>query len=324
MISLVANIINVFATTLQNLLLLASFTGKLIVYVITWISSIIIGTLQSIAIFFQIVYEDNITIFTEEIPASVNGLFDAMNSQINYIHNGVCDVYQDIYLKLSTGIATAHWMTQGVLNMFGEMLILIKNTVIFVGDTMWLIVTFIPVHLPQLIRAVFRYIGNVILNVVIDGYMSLLKFTNYLTEVPLQSFMGITSAIVLVRLCVHFRETIIAQIILFYWSLVRNIMYLYYLVWNYFTNSEVAVIAQIASGEDLRTREVDFSSSEVDDNANAADALCVICQERQKCVLTLPCRHVCLCTDCCRRLYGYQRTCPICRTFIYHSVTVYL
>ncbi|KAJ8721537.1 hypothetical protein PYW07_002312 [Mythimna separata] len=324
MISLVAKIINIFATSLQTVLLLASFTGKFIVSTVTWILSIVISTLKSILFFFQIVYEDNVSIFTEEIPASANGILDAFIYQVHYLQDGVINICNEMYSKLSGLVATANWLTQAVIVMLSEVLTLVKSSVIFVGDTVWLIVTFVPIHLPQLLRAVFKYIGHVIGSLIVDAYMTLLKFTNYLTEVPLQSFMGITSAIIIVRLCVHFRETIVIQMNMLYWSLIRNVLYLYYALLNYFTNSEVGLITQMAGGQDIDSRDVTIGSSPIDDAANAADSLCVICQERQKCVLTLPCRHVCLCTDCCRRLYGYQRTCPICRTFIYHTVTVYL
>lgn len=324
MISLVAKIINIFATSLQTVLLLASFTGKLIVSTVTWIVSIILGTLKSVLFFFQIVYEDNVSIFTEEIPASAHGIVNAFIYQLIYVQDAIINISDDIYSKFSGLLATANWLTQAVIVMLSEVLNLVKSSVIFVGDTVWLIVTFLPIHLPQLLRAVFKYIGHVIGSLIVDAYMTLLKFTNYLTEVPLQSFMGITSAIIIVRLCVHFRETIVIQINMWYWSLIRNVLYLYYVLLNYFTNSEVGIITQMAGGQDLDSRDVNVSSPSIDDAANAADSLCVICQERQKCVLTLPCRHVCLCIDCCRRLYGYQRTCPICRTFIYHTVTVYL
>ncbi|KAJ8730828.1 hypothetical protein PYW08_002241 [Mythimna loreyi] len=323
MISFVAKIINIFATSLQTILLLASFTGKFIVSTVTWILSVVLSTVKSILFFFQIVYEDNISIFTEEIPASANGIVDAFINQILYIQDGVINIYNEMYSKYSALVASANWLTQAVLVILSEVFTLVKSSVIFVGDTVWLIVTFVPVHLPQLLRAVFKYIGHLIGSVIVDAYMTLLKFTNYLTEVPLQSFMGITSAIIIVRLCVHFREAIIIQMNMLYWSLIRNVLYLYYALLNYFTNSDVALITQMVGAQDIDSRDVNVSSS-IDDAANAADSLCVICQERQKCVLTLPCRHVCLCTDCCRRLYGYQRTCPICRTFIYHTVTVYL
>lgn len=325
MISLVAKIINIFATSLQTILLIASFTGKLIVSAATWISSLIINSLRSVITFFEIVYEDNLAIFTEEIPASVYGVLDAFVYQINRIQDGVINIVNEIYLEFNELLSTVNWMTRTVAIMISEVLILVKSSVIFIGDTVWLIVTFVPIYLPQLLRAVFKYIGLIIGRFIVDAYMTLLKFTNWLTEVPLQSFMGITSAIIIVRLCVHFREPIIGHMTMLYWSLIRNVLYLYYLLFNYFTNSEVGLIAQMAGGQDLGSSDITYyDSSNVDDPANGADSLCVICQERQKCVLTLPCRHVCLCTDCCRRLYGYQRTCPICRTFIYHTVTVYL
>lgn len=324
MISLVAQIINVFATTLQNILLLVSFTGKLIVLAITWIASVIYSILQSIVVFFQIVYDDNVAIFSEEIPASANGIIDSAVNQYFHIQDGVVDVSNNIYVKFGAALSGIDWLIRTLFVVISDLMTLFKNTVILIGDTSWFIITFIPVHLPPLLKAVFKYIGKIIVNLIVDAYMTLLKFTNYLTEVPFQSFMGITSAIIIVRLCVHFRESILHQITMLYWSLIRNVLYLYYVIYNYFTNSDVGMITQIANGRDVGLREMHFNSEEVDDVASAAESLCVICQERQKCVLTLPCRHVCLCTDCCRRLYGYQRTCPICRTFIYHAVTVYL
>lgn len=324
MISLVAKVINVFATSIQTILQLASFTGKLIVAAGSCVSSLIISTTKSIILFFQIVYEDNLPVFTEEIPASANGIVDTFVNQLKHVQDGVVDIYNEAFAKFCVLMTTTNWLLRAVVKVLVEVMTLLKSSVILVGDTVWFLVTFVPIHLPPLLRAVFMYVGHIIGNVIVDAYMALLKFTNYLTEVPLQSFMGITCAIIIVRLIVHFRETIIVQMTMLYWSLIRNVLYLYYMLINYFTNSEVGIITQMAGTQGLDSREGSFSSSPADDAASSADSLCVICQERQKCVLTLPCRHVCLCTDCCRRLYGYQRTCPICRTFIYHTVTVYL
>uniref|UniRef100_A0A2A4J122 RING-type domain-containing protein n=1 Tax=Heliothis virescens TaxID=7102 RepID=A0A2A4J122_HELVI len=324
MISLVAKIISLFATSLQTILQLASFTGKLIVAAGSCVSSLIIRTTKSIILFFQIVYEDNLPVFTEEIPASANGIIDTFVNQLKDVKDGVVDIYNEIFAKFCGLITTTNWLLIAVVKVLVEVLIVLKSSVIFVGDTVWFLVTFVPIHLPQLLRAVFMYVGHIIENGIINAYMTLLQFSNYLTEVPLQSFMGITCAIIIVHLIVHFRETITVHMAMLYWSLIRNVFYLYYTLINYFTNSEVGIITQMAATQDLHSREVGLSSSARDDAASLSDALCIICQEQQKCVLTLPCRHVCLCIDCCRRLYGYQRTCPICRTFIYHTVTVYL
>lgn len=322
MISLVAKVINLFALTVQKAFALASFIGQVIVTVITGISSTILNVIQNVLLFFQIVYEDNLSIFTEDLPHFANDVFNTIASQWSHLEHGLYMVFCSIYFKISAILGTIKWLVSAVFLIISEVLCVFKSSIIFTGDTIWLILTFIPVHLPQLLSALAKTVADIIVTRVVDAYLGLLKITNFLTDVPLESFIGITSAIVIARLIIHFKETIQDKAFAIYWSLVRTFWYYYYALYNYFVDQEVREITRMSSGQDLGTRQVD-STPTVDDGS-AADALCVICQERQKCVLTLPCRHVCLCTECCMRLYGYQRTCPICRTFIYHSVTVYL
>lgn len=59
------------------------------------------------------------------------------------------------------------------------------------------------------------------------------------------------------------------------------------------------------------------------------DKLCVICQDREKCIMILPCRHLCICQDCQLRLMQrtdqpHSRTCPICRKNVKQTIKVYL
>ena len=53
------------------------------------------------------------------------------------------------------------------------------------------------------------------------------------------------------------------------------------------------------------------------------DKLCVVCQDQNKCVILLPCRHYCLCQICMQRLSETDPVCPICRQFVLDHLRIY-
>lgn len=59
------------------------------------------------------------------------------------------------------------------------------------------------------------------------------------------------------------------------------------------------------------------------------DKLCVICQDQEKCIMILPCRHLCICASCQANLlqrnnHAHSRTCPICRRHVKQMIKAYL
>jgi len=55
------------------------------------------------------------------------------------------------------------------------------------------------------------------------------------------------------------------------------------------------------------------------------DKLCVVCQDKEKCIMMLPCRHLCLCQDCQTPLLTRSNNhCPMCRRKVKQTIKAYL
>jgi len=54
------------------------------------------------------------------------------------------------------------------------------------------------------------------------------------------------------------------------------------------------------------------------------DKLCVICQDAEKCIMILPCRHLCICEGCQGPLRSHRNTCPICRKPVKQTIKAYM
>jgi hypothetical protein len=52
--------------------------------------------------------------------------------------------------------------------------------------------------------------------------------------------------------------------------------------------------------------------------------LCIVCQDRTRCVIILPCRHLCLCTECCSIIQREHGSCPVCRQDVRRTMKIYV
>jgi len=60
------------------------------------------------------------------------------------------------------------------------------------------------------------------------------------------------------------------------------------------------------------------------------DKLCVICVDKEKCIMMLPCRHLCMCQECvgawlrAAEEAGLAKRCPMCRKVVRQTIKAYL
>ena len=50
-----------------------------------------------------------------------------------------------------------------------------------------------------------------------------------------------------------------------------------------------------------------------------SDMLCVVCMEREKKVVLLPCKHMCMCKVCTAEIIADSARCPVCREHVADS-----
>ena len=60
-------------------------------------------------------------------------------------------------------------------------------------------------------------------------------------------------------------------------------------------------------------------------NPSQDDMLCVVCLDRNKCILIRPCNHLCICKECCNQLKGMNRRmkCPLCNQDVNSTIKVF-
>ncbi|XP_023323373.1 uncharacterized protein LOC111697564 [Eurytemora carolleeae] len=80
-------------------------------------------------------------------------------------------------------------------------------------------------------------------------------------------------------------------------------------------NKQQARRGSEGSVEDLLLREVERERE---------DKLCVICVDKEKCIMILPCRHLCICEGCQGPLRTHRNICPICRKPVKQLIKAYL
>lgn len=93
------------------------------------------------------------------------------------------------------------------------------------------------------------------------------------------------------------------------------------IVWQVNTTDVRHGIACEVSNVALKSRKKKKSERELDGGDLPE---CVVCQDRSRSVVLMPCRHLCLCTQCCSAILASTRLCPVCRQEINASTEVFV
>lgn len=304
-------------------------TGKIIISCSKYITSVTTTVLQQLLNLLQVLSEDFSFFLWDvchQIRLIVNGFYMVIDSILytvqllcetaNFFIRSIFLAVNQFFCGISTGVET-------VIGAIIQTFVFLKRTLILFGSGIWFLVTLIPLSMVYGFTCSTYYVG-LLLNEVrtITGsmvsafYLTLQNMYKFATDVPLESAIGLLVGMCIIYILIQF------HVLLYRFAHQRTLSFIEHVRRNMqnlqfrFLRPNGPILEELSeqeSSEDSDTRENDLE-----------DKYCVICQDHQKSVLLLPCRHVCLCAACNTRLKNYNRTCPICRTVVERTMKIFI
>lgn len=345
------------------LLVLSYNIGKILVEILKIIINFLSVTWKGLVTFFNVFYEDFL-VFSNDLNFYISSIFIQLKTigltGITKTYSGVTYLMKEIAYILTTG----HVKISNFGNFFISSFLLIidffKKFFILIGNGVWFLITLLPnfiLFLLKIVQKIIFYTANFIIRLVQHFYELLLKFIvstiDYFKDVPLQAVCGILAIYVVYKNANLFKSALRfigrkLKLILRRIALkIRDYLIVRYaLVLEYIrrtgTRPTRVVPQSIVSTPRQPLNSTNSSNSSCSpspgqsiirkrksvrniSNKKLGDSnLCIICQDRDRCVVLFPCKHLCLCVECAREISSYQNDCPLCRTRISQKINVYV
>lgn len=218
---------------------------------------------------------------------------------------------------------------QCIINLTTLCAVNLKKLLVLFGSGVWFTVTLVPICMYNLclllinfISGVFQETGACILKSIKNVKLGVKDLYDFVTDVPIESCIGLIVTVSLVYIFTQFYMTIFNCIYQQLFHLLRRLRQLL----NHTTQIRLPTfnISRVFRPEIRRSLSTPLPQNKDNLNRSNDDWSCIICQERLKCILLLPCRHVCMCSECNVRLQLYDNSCPICRNAIDDTMRVFV
>lgn len=322
------------------------FAGKLLVTASIWTFDTLISIVSNITKFCVVFCED-FSYFSSDIWSFLSSVGITLNNGIKNTINNIVYVSEKSSNSVSTLISEGGFKLSNVLSaiecLIGTIFLKTKELLLLIGSGAWFLVTLLP-KLAYTLTAISYKNCQVIWEKIIEGSEFCFKKIgnasqityDYFTDVPLHCAIGL----IIIYLAYKFRST------LWRWTN-RFVMTMYRAIQRYGhalrlrrirsrrqENEEVdllmtppPLLAPVASTGPSARKPLRRSPRTKPQKTNGTSLVtlsCVVCLDRKKTVVVLPCRHLCLCRPCSRELQNFQSSCPLCREEIDEIIDTYI
>lgn len=339
MLAIICGFIETIVSVFVNLFAAGYVVGRIIAHILSIIGDAVVAVAKILTAFAITFYED-VKIFLLDIDYQYGHIIKMFNTGLN---NSIADVSGMVF-AVASSIAWISEQTKlevqktamGIVELFASGLIGIRNWIILVGNSVWMLLMCIPNltilivgNILKLTSTAFKNIADTIQFSAVIASNSIGKMVEFFTFVPIQSICGIFA----ICLIIKYRRQVYRPLGVLYQGMVRIIRYfllkitdciqsVFHLLTTSivsFWNSLPTIWRMSPVQEDYANPSTPTSSTKTIGPHNC----CVICQDKIKSIVLLPCRHLCLCQDCFRQLRRYREQCPMCRVPYHHSIQVY-
>ncbi|XP_031623844.1 uncharacterized protein LOC116341112 [Contarinia nasturtii] len=327
--AVVALFVNIFATFY--------IVGRIITHTLSVTGDALIELAKVIAAFAVSFYEDT-TMFMQDIDYHYGAIIKMLNAGIG---NSISDISQ-MGLAISSSItwfgektkSETNKMFMGILDLITSSAINIRNCFVLIGNSAWMLLMCVPNFTILIGRIVFTcafFIWKSIVDTIkLSASVASDSFSvtvTFFTSVPLQSICGLLSMYFIIK----YRQYVFRMLKFVYRCMARVIKYLARKITAVIMTVFDFVAILFSPLRNCLPNLWELSSVQGDEgdssttNSIKIDAynFCVICQDKMKSIVLLPCRHLCLCSDCFKQLRRYRKECPMCRKTYDHSIQVY-
>ncbi|XP_065353870.1 E3 ubiquitin-protein ligase RNF26-like [Cloeon dipterum] len=343
---------------LKGLLFVSYKCGAVIVAAVAATGRLIAAALNSLASLVAILFEDfcffSADVLSKAVEALqvlsylVSGLFANLKNAVFTVKDGIASVIQSMADSVFF-VYDSIGQIWGMLLSFAEF---IKWILMVIGQGCWFAVQLVPLCIVYLVYS-FLSLAIMILTEIAEQTQMAGTFClnqtssavswcyHFVTDFPVESLMGLVSAFIL-SYWLHKRRSSIGS------TIVQAGRWTGYTAKTTARKMWCTVMQCLHMGQSSRTSMQRHRLDDSDDEdvplalrlrarkslqevnlkrqllVEQEEKLCVVCLERNKCVILMPCRHLCMCLDCSAVLSNTTSSCPICRTYYERAVPVYM